>query len=149
MKVIKNLIITIMLFSTVVSASGCSVVMAAKQADKKDVNLLNVGTPRYLTIAEFGLPRKTEEIDGKKTDIFMFTQGYSKGNKMGRAFFHIMADSFTLGAWEVIGTPTEMIADGKEMKIRVIYNLEDKIEKVEYVNTKKLGDKKSDSDKSK
>lgn len=68
--------------------------------------------------------------------MFNFRQGYGKGVKAGRAIFHGVADVFTLGLWEVIGTPTEMIIDGKVIKVEVIYDQEDRVEKVNFLESK-------------
>ncbi len=70
------------------TTSGCSVVKATKQPEKKNLSLLSTGTPRSYVIAELGAPSWSEEENGEKTDIFSFKQGYSKGAKVGRAFFH-------------------------------------------------------------
>jgi hypothetical protein len=58
------------------------------------------------------------------------TQEFSKGAKTGRAFFHGAADVFTLGLWEVVGTPTEAAFNGKKMAFEVTYDASDKVEKV-------------------
>jgi hypothetical protein len=110
--------------------SGCSVYMAAKQPDKKNVDLFKIGTPRGMLLAEFGPPVHSEVKDGKKTEIFKFVQGYSTGAKAGRAVFHGAADVLTLGLWEVIGTPTEGVFSGDEMAFQVTYDGEDKITEV-------------------
>jgi len=110
--------------------TGCSVFMAAKQPPKKNLGVLKEGTPRSLLLAEFGQPVATETKEGKKVDVFSFTQGYSKGAKVGRAAFHGAADVFTLGLWEVVGTPTEAAFDGKKMSFEVTYDASDKVEKV-------------------
>ena len=102
---------------------GCSVFMAAKQPPKKNMNVLSAGTSRATVIAELGQPILTEiNPDGNKVDIFKFVQGYSKGVKASRALFHGVADFFTLGLWEVIGTPAESIANGTEVKVQVTYD---------------------------
>lgn len=106
---------------------GCSVFMAAKQPKKKDLAVLNPGTQRPLLIAEFGAPIHTETKDGNKVDVFSFVQGYSTGAKTGRAVFHGAADVFTLGLWEVVGTPTEAILDGQDMAVQVNYDAGDKV----------------------
>jgi hypothetical protein len=54
-------------------------------------------------------------------DCFQVTQGYSKGSRIGRAFAHGAADLFTIGCWEVIGTPTELAFDGTQLRIQVTY----------------------------
>jgi outer membrane protein assembly factor BamE (lipoprotein component of BamABCDE complex) len=64
----------------VVWLSGCSVYMAANQPPAKNIDLFKVGTPRSALLAEFGYPTSTEtKADGKKYDIYRFTQGYSGG----------------------------------------------------------------------
>ncbi|GAB4267482.1 hypothetical protein [Deferrisoma sp.] len=109
---------------------ACSVVMATRQPTEKDLSVLRVGTPRSALIAEFGSPVHTEESDGKKKDIFKFVQGYSTGAKAGRALLHGTADVLTLGLWEVIGTPTEAIFDGKEVAFEVTYDENNRVETV-------------------
>jgi len=110
---------------------GCSVYMAANQPSKKDVSVFNVGTPRTHVIAEAGRPIHTKEnADGTITDTFSFIQGYSSGRKAGRALFHGAADFFTLGLWEVVGTPVEAIADGTKVQVEVEYDTDEKVRNV-------------------
>jgi hypothetical protein len=113
-----------------VTLSGCSVFMAAKQPDAKNIDLFKVGTPRALLLAEFGLPVVSEERKGKKFEIFKFTNGYTAGAKAGRAVFHGAADVLTLGIWEVVGTPTEGVFNGTEMAFRVRYDASDNVDEV-------------------
>ncbi len=120
-----------LLLITMICFSGCSVFMAAKQPGFKDLSILDVGHKRSDVIAELGAPVLTEEKDGKKKDVFVFTQGYSKGNKVSRALFHGAADFFSLGLWEVVGTPVEAVASGRKMKAEVIYDSNDNVEKAE------------------
>ena len=115
---------------TLLFTSGCSVFMAAKQPDAKDVDLIKVGTPRSMLLAEFGPPSVSEIRDGKKHEIFKFVQGYNAGVKAGRAVFHGAADVFTLGLWEVVGTPTEGIFHGTDMAFEVTYDKNDRIDHV-------------------
>lgn len=110
--------------------TGCSVFMAVKQPPKKDLEVLKEATPRNRLLAELGQPAATEMKDGKRVDVFSFTQGYSKGTKAGRALFHGAADVATLGLWEVVGTPTEAVFDGKKMAFEVTYDANDNVEKV-------------------
>ncbi|HDZ76521.1 MAG TPA: hypothetical protein ENH41_00340 [Candidatus Omnitrophica bacterium] len=117
-------------FCLVFMLSGCSVFMAAKQPGKKDISLFKVGTSRSLLIAEFGAPIISEERNGKKYELFKFTQGYGGASKVGRAMFHGAADVFTLGLWEVVGTPTEMVFDGSEMAYEVSYDADNRVETV-------------------
>jgi hypothetical protein len=114
----------------VIANSGCSVFMAAKQPSEKDVDLFKVGTPRSLLLAEFGLPTVSEIRNEKKFEIYKFVDGYSAGAKGGRAVFHGVCDVFTLGLWEVVGTPTEGIFNGNEMAYEVSYDENDRIDQV-------------------
>jgi hypothetical protein len=123
----------LLVFITIfMSMTGCAVVKATNQPDKKNLSVFSAGTPRSYVIAEVGTPTFTEEKDGQRVDIFAFKQGYSKGAKVGRAFFHGAADLMTLGMWEVVGTPFEAIADGTDMKIQVTYE-QNRVKDVTYL----------------
>ena len=126
----KKLVFVVSCFCIVSLLSGCSVFMAANQPGKKNVNLFKVGTPRSMLLAEFGLPIASGERDGKKYDIFRFVQGYSAGVKAGRAVFHGVADVFTLGLWEVIGTPTEGVFDGTDISCEVSYDDDNRVHSI-------------------
>jgi hypothetical protein len=116
---------------------GCSVVMAVKQPDKKNADLFKVGTPRSILVAEFGAPVTSEVKEGKKCEIFTFMQGYSKGSKVARAAWHGVADVFTLGLWEVVGTPTELIFSGERTAYQVTYDDKDCVDSVVLLSKEK------------
>lgn len=105
--------------------TGCSVYMAAKQPGEKDLSVLKPGTHRSLVIAELGTPVWSGEKDGNKVDLFVFKQGYGAGARTARALFHGTADVFTLGLWEVISTPTEAYFSGSDLKVEVAYDDKD------------------------
>lgn len=132
----KRFYFVLLAVTMLLTQQGCAVFMAARQPTRKDLSLFKIGTPRSLLIAEFGAPAVTEVRDGKKYEIFRFTQGYSGPVKVGRALFHGTADVFTLGLWEVIGTPTEMVLDGTEIAYEVSY---DENNRVDSVNLLKQG----------
>ncbi len=118
------------LLTLVLVSPGCAVYMAANQPDKKDVSVLQEGTYRGRVLAELGQPVSTEEREGRRVDYFNFVQGYSDGAKAGRAVFHAAADVVTLGLWEVLGTPIEAVADGKQVQVEVLYDKDDKVKEV-------------------
>ncbi len=105
-------------------AAGCSVYMAASQPEKKDLSALDSGgMPRDHVIAKLGAPTSsTMHEDGTRTDIYEFYEGSAGGWKVGRATFHAVADVFTLGLWEIVGTPTEMAVKGEKVTARAIYD---------------------------
>jgi hypothetical protein len=104
--------------------------MASHQPDKKDTTLLKPGTPRSILLAEFGQPVTSETKEGKHVDFFSFVQGSSQGAKTGRAFFYGVADVFTLGLFEVVGTPAETAMTGDKLTYEVTYDANDRVEKV-------------------
>ena len=111
-----------------ISLAGCSVYMAAKQPGQKDLSVIKKGTERGLVISELGVPKVSEEKNGKKVEIYMFKQGYHGMVKAGRAVFHGAADFFTLGLWEIVSTPGEAYFDGTDMAIEVTYDENNKVE---------------------
>lgn len=125
--------------------AGCSVYMAANQPAAKNLDLLKVGTPRAELIAEFGQPAVSETKNGRRVDTFSFVQGYSTGAKVGRSLFHGVADVFTLGLWEVVGTPTEMVFSGDKVAFEVTYDAEDLVAEVKQLGTAKPKEKASPS----
>ncbi|MBP6366977.1 MAG: hypothetical protein KBA82_00750 [Nitrosomonas sp.] len=120
----------ILLALIMITISGCSVFMAAKQPVKKDISLFEVGVPRTMLIAEYGAPILSEYKNERKIEIFKFIQGYSTGAKVGRAFFHGAADVVTLGLWELIGIPTEITFSGDELAYLVRYDENDLVDEV-------------------
>lgn len=123
--------IKLLLALSLLISVGCSVHRAANQPSQKDTTVLRSGISRDLIIAEFGAPISSEEYEDGRKEIYSFIQGYSKGNKAGRAFFHGAADVLTLGLWEIVGTPVEGSYNGKKMTVRVIYDSENIVKSAE------------------
>jgi hypothetical protein len=126
----KQFVSSLVLAGLALAAAGCSVAMAAHQPSRKDVRLFAHGVPRNLVVGEVGAPIATEMKGGKRVDVYSFTQGYSKGARVSRTIGHGAADVFTLGLWEVVGTPTEAAFNGKRMVYEVTYDASDRIENV-------------------
>lgn len=136
-KALKDVLTAVLLFVCCVSFSGCSVVMAAKQPDKKNLKVLTVGAPRANILAEFGAPAGTEtDSEGNKVDIFQFKQGFDTATKTARSVVHGVADVCTLGLWEVVGTPAEALFGAKDMAVKVTYDKEDKVKNIVYLKGK-------------
>ena len=132
----RNLIL--LMIAALIMSSGCSVYMAAKKPDKKDLSVFDKGTERAYVIAECGQPVYTEAMDGKKRkDIFVFIQGYSDGEKAGRAIVHGAADVLTLGLWEIVATPIESVEDGTQVKVEVCYDEADRVDYVKILEGEK------------
>lgn len=129
----KFMLFTVLLVVLAISVSGCSVFMAAKQPEKKDISLLKEGVSRAVLISEFGAPVISEYKNDKRFEIFKFVQGYSTGAKAGRAFFHGAASVATLGLWELVGTPAEITFNGDEMAFQVSYDENDLVNEVKLI----------------
>ena len=101
--------------------------MAMHQSDYKNVDSIKRAVTRDDVITELGAPKYSEKTPSGRTDIFSFRQGYSNGNKGARVFFHTVADMASLFLWEAVGTPSELLADGKNVKLEVYYNENDEV----------------------
>jgi len=113
------------------TTTGCAVKSAMDQPEKKDTSVFKRGTPRFEVIGEIGKPVDTEiNEDGTIIDTYSFIQGYSKGVKAARALGHAVLDVYTLGLWEVVGSPAETIANGEKIVVRVKYDKDKTVDKV-------------------
>ena len=108
-------------------SQGCSVYMAGTQPPKVDVATFEAGgMSRDQVISKLGVPvSSTKHEDGTRTDLFEFYRGSATGWKVGRATFNALADVFTIGLWEVVATPTEMIIKGDKVTARAEFNKDD------------------------
>lgn len=118
--------------------TGCSIVMAVRQPTKKDLGILAAGTPRQRVLASLGEPFASDSEGGLKSDLYQFRQGYKGTTKAGRALFHATADVFSFGLWEAVGTPTEKILDGRRMTIKVLYDENDLVKDVIFLEGQKI-----------
>lgn len=116
----------------VLLSSGCAVVKAIQQPEKKNVSVLSPGVPRSRVVAELGAPVHSSVRGGVHSDVFAFKQGYTKPVKAGRAVAHGAADFMTFGLWEVVGTPTEMLLDGTDVKVEVAYDTNEAVQSVTF-----------------
>ncbi len=124
--------------------TGCSVYMAATQPDKKDLSALSsAGMPRAHVIAKLGAPTaSTKHEDGTLTDVYEFHEGSSGGWKAGRAVFHAVADVFTIGLWEIVGTPTEIAVKGEKMTALAVYDKDMNLTEFRVLGREKTGESK-------
>jgi hypothetical protein len=136
-KLLSTLLILTFGATISLTTTGCSVKSAMSQPDKKDVSVFNRGTPRFEVIGEVGQPVDIQKNDdGTITDTYSFIQGYSKGAKAGRAIGHGIMDVMTLGLWEIVGSPTEAIASGDKVVVRVKYDKSKLVDKVTAIKGK-------------
>ncbi|MBZ0159801.1 hypothetical protein [Candidatus Methylomirabilis sp.] len=111
--------------------SSCSIFMAATQPGPKDLAVLTEGTSRPQVAAALGTPAWAGKNDqGLDVEVFQFVQGYSGGVKAARTTWHLAADVFSIGLWELIGTPIESSYSGTKMNAVVIYDEHQKVKSV-------------------
>lgn len=111
----------------VAGTTGCAVSMAIEQPTKKNLAVLETGTPRALVVAEFGRPVASRTVKKRRVDSYRFVQGYSTGNRAGRALLHGAADMATIGLWEVAAMPAEGYFSGENFACEVLYDDQDRV----------------------
>jgi len=111
--------------------SGCSVYMAAKKEGVRLEDLCQCKT-RGCVLSKGAVPISSEKAEeGGVVDVYIVQA--PKGSA-ARAVMHGVLDVFTLGIWEVAGTPIEgSLGKKRQYAIRVTYDNEDNVKKVEMV----------------
>lgn len=129
---IRACVFSLLAAGTVALSSGCAVVKATQAPNKKDLSVLEPGQPKSLVIRELGPPYKSTEIPSGTKDLYSFKQGYSLPTKMARAVVHGGLDMFSLGLWELAGTPLESSFQGEDVRAEVLFDPSDRVQRVEY-----------------
>ena len=113
--------------------AGCSVSKAVHQPKAKDLSVLDAGKSRDLVLVELGQPVVSEkDANGNQIDYFKFIQGQNGAAKAGKGILYGALAITTLGLSEVVTNPVEGTAGaGKEMQIKVAYDAQNKVERVE------------------
>ncbi len=113
----------------IILLSGCSVFMAAKK-EGISIDELSQCRTRSCVISKGAVPTKTEKTEEGDT-IEAYTVQARKGST-GRAVMHGVLDVFTLGIWEVAGTPMEgAMGEKKHYSIKVTYDKDENLKSVE------------------
>ncbi len=126
-----------LLMMVILFCTSCSVGMALSGTKATDTSVFYNGAERSFVMAKAGLPEVSiQGKDGNWIDTYLIVKGNEPS--AGRAIGHGVMDVLTLGLWEVLGTPIEVVA-GMEDKSRFIvyYDEDQKIVNVEriYVET--------------
>ena len=150
-KKIQNSMIVPCLILLALSISGCSVGMALSGKEAKDVSVLSTGAHRDSVIAKIGPPQTSiTEADGSLVDTWDVVKGNAPS--AGRAVAHGVMDFMTLGLWEVVGTPVEMVAGVEKHTIYTVrYDSENKVKSmsVSEENRQAVPTPKAESEKTK
>ncbi|MAE68142.1 MAG: hypothetical protein CMJ18_28160 [Phycisphaeraceae bacterium] len=119
------------------AAPACASAMALQQPGRRDMGVLQPGTPREVVICELGVPT-TQRRDGRYVDHFRFRQGFDEGVKWARAVGHAAADVTTYMLWSFAGMVIEERWSGEPVSIKVYYDAADNVERVEIIEGEKV-----------
>lgn len=114
--------------------SSCSVGMAVSGKEEMNTSVVYPGVPRQAVISRLGEPElSVTDEDGNKIDTYTIVKGNEPS--AARAVMHGTLDVITLGLWEVMGTPMEII-EGQESHSQLIiyYDSEDRIKDIQNTN---------------
>lgn len=109
-----RLVVTLMALTFI---SGCTSVFES-DSGLKDLSLLKEETTRQQLIAEFGEPVWSNKKEGLRSDIFSFTQEFTKSEK------------FKKGMLGFVGIEAGGYEDGTPIKVLVKYDSEDKVSEI-------------------
>jgi len=106
------------------TTSGCSIFLAARQPDKKNLTVLKEGGHKRFVVAELGKPIHTETKNNQTIETYKFIQGYTTNARVTRVIIYSMFDILTGFLTEFVTTPAEVLASGTKTVCVVTYNNE-------------------------
>lgn len=115
-------------------ATGCSAFMAGQRSTYRgDPGVIQPGADRTAVESTLGAPDMMVSLDdGRAKAVYKIDpDAHTKVGRNAAVAWHAVADVFTLGLWEVVGTPLEMAAKDKFVTYIVYYGKDWKIERVE------------------
>ncbi len=121
----------IVILMLVVSLPGCSIYYESKRPKATDVTTIQPGTPRYDVTAVFGKPIESYRLNGKDVDLFQADpNGRNAGTKVAVTSFNAVADVLTIGMWEAVATPAELLTRHKLTTYVVTYMPQQTVESI-------------------
>ncbi len=116
-------LLIILLFS-----QGCSAKIAFEHPSKVDIEGLknSKGVDHAYVLSQCGTPISWyRNKDGGRTETYTFYEGSSGAGQRG--VLHLIVSAATLGLWEVIAFPSELIARGDQLMAKAIFNADNKL----------------------
>ncbi len=99
----------------------CSVGMAASGHEKMDTSIAFPGSNRAAVMSKLGAPETSRGLDnGFREDTYLI----KKGNEANpnRAWIHPAMDLSSLGLWELVATPYEMVQKEETYRLLIMYD---------------------------
>ncbi|WP_330112742.1 hypothetical protein VSU16_16615 (plasmid) [Cetobacterium somerae] len=130
----KKILLGISILSLTLLLQGCSAVMAASGTKEANLSALNRGDSRSMVLAKVGHQPARVVNDGKNImEIYELERGNEPST--GRAVAHGVLTLATIGLWEVVGTPLEVVK-GEKYFLTVYYDKNESLEKFEITSTR-------------
>lgn len=102
------------------SLSSCSVIMAAKKSGTELQQIQSFRSRGQFISAGANMITSERCENGDLIEVYQYK---TATGSIGRAFMHGLLDVWTLGIWEVIGTPMEgCLNEAEYFTIRVTYD---------------------------
>lgn len=118
----------------VVSLSGCSVLMvASRDTNRGDINVIQLGVQRSAVIAELGQPDSfsTREGGGYDDRYKLDPDAHGAVAKFFTGLFYFAADVVTLCLTELLFTPLEIAFKDKLVVYHLTYGADGKLSDIE------------------
>lgn len=115
--------------------SSCSVGMALSGKEEMNTSILYPGVPREAVISRIGEPEySAPDEEGRYVDTYTLVRGNEPSTT--RAVVHGTLDVVTLGLWEIMGTPFEVV-EGVETESNIIiyYDSDERIKQIQSTDT--------------
>ncbi|MGL5936103.1 MAG: hypothetical protein ACRCZI_10850 [Cetobacterium sp.] len=130
----SKLKVIISVLSFTIMLQGCSAVMAASGTKEANLSALNRGDSRSMVLAKVGQQPTRVVNDGKDImEIYELERGNEPST--GRAVAHGVLTLATLGIWEIVGTPLEVVK-GEKYFLTVYYDKDENLKKFEITSTR-------------
>ena len=112
------------LAALVMLIAGCSVGMAMYGHSEPDLRNIQVGADRGAVESYLGRPEKEKTKEGRTVAVYK----YQVGNEPApaRAGMHAILDVGTLGLWEFVGTPIELVK-GSTRRLTITYGPDNRV----------------------
>jgi len=118
------------LFLLIFLAQGCAVQKSARLPPLKNLKVIKVGAHRSEIIAEIGNPVASEETDFGILEVYIFDKGVSSAGRALRTGVHVLADIYTLGLWEAVGTPLEAETGRRDVKLQLVFTKQKQLSEI-------------------
>jgi len=115
--------------------TGCSVGMAASGHKEMDTSIVFPGSNRAVIISKLGALETSRKLeDGRRQDSYLIKEGNESSS--GRAWAHAGLDLMSLGLWELVATPYELVQSEDSYRLLITYSQDGTVEDVQKLGAK-------------